>query len=140
MEEEIKNNLTMNLPSSSDQTTTTTTSTEKTLILSSPEVRGRALNFTNNINNASIATSTEKPVNFVTNAPEVMTIFSPGGRAMVDLSDVSMDADGDMDLNADLNKTDVSIKEVTTTTATTTTSIATLPECVMNGKIYKVRI
>lgn len=141
--EEIKNDLTMNLPSSSDQTTTTTT-TEKMLIMSSPEVRGRALNFTNDINNASVA-STEKPVNFVTNAPEIMTIFSPGGRAMVDLSDVSMDAEDD------LNKTDVSIKEVTTTptasttsattsTTTTTISTATLPECVMNGKIYKVRI
>lgn len=131
--EEIKKNLTMNLPSSSDQKNITEITTTT---LSSPEVRGRALNFTNDINNASFTTSTEKPVNFVTNGPEIMTIFTNGGRAMVDLSDVSMDADTDIDFKAVLNKNDslINVKEVTTTAP------VTQPECVMNGKIYKVRI
>lgn len=133
-EKEIKNNLTMNLSSSSDEKNIIATTTT----MSSPEVRGRALNFTNDINNASFTTtSTEKPVNFVTNGPEIMTIFTNGGRAMVDLSDVSMDGDSDGDLKAVLNKTDslINVKEVTTTKPA-----AMLPECVMNGKIYKVRI
>lgn len=131
---EIKNNLTMNLPSSSDQKNITETTTTTTL--SSPEVRGRALNLTNDINNTSFTTSTEKPVNFVTNGPEIMTIFTNGGRAMVDLSDVSMDGDTDVDFKPILNKNDslINVKEVTTTAP------VTLPECVMNGKIYKVRI
>lgn len=129
---EIKN-LTMNLPSSSDEKNVTAAAT-----LSSPEVRGRALNFTNDINNTSFTASTEKPVNFVTNGPEIMTIFTNGGKVMVDLSDVSMDSDSDVDFKAVLNKNDslINVKKATTTT----TKPATLPECVMNGKIYKVRI
>lgn len=130
---EIKN-LTMNLPSSSDEKNVTATTTTTTL--SSPEVRGRALNFTNDINNASFKASTEKPVNFVTNGPEIITTFTNGGKVMIDLSDVSMDADADVDFKAVLNKNDslINVKEVIKTTP------ATLPECVMNGKIYKVRI